>query len=233
MTPGDDRDFDRFSARLDDEWRRERLRAALPTPLDSRAEAALLEELERADPLGAAAWRWRLMLRETFGTWPGRLALAGVACAFLVLGLVLGRATTGQRVATGGIPPTPIESPDYKPEARGALGIGAPVNAESERKFRQAMAFHGAPGFAAKALPGLREAVTLDRTNDAAQFWLGVALLLTDRPADAIAPLEAAVRLAPGSTRYGEYLLYAYLRVGDVDRALRVQTGRLQRPPRQ
>ncbi len=223
-------DFERFSARLDEEWRRERLRAAVPPPPAASAEAALLEEVERADPLGAAPEGWRTTLREAFGSWPGRLAFAGVACGFLVIGLVVGRATTpGRQIATGGIPPTPIEAPEYKPGARKALGVGAAVKPESAKKFQEAMAFYGAPDFAVKALPALREAVALDRANDEAQFWLGVTLLLTDAPAEAVAPLEEAVRLAPGSAPYKQYLLYAYLRVGDVNRALRLQTDLLKR----
>lgn len=226
---GDERDFERFSQRLDEEWRRERLRASVPPSLAAAAETSLLEELERADPLGAAGGGWLGALRGAFATWPGRLAFAGVACAFLVVGLALGRATTGRRIATGGIPPTPVEAPEYKPGARKALGIGAPVKPESEKKFQEAMAFYGSPGFAANALPALREAVALDGANDEAQFWLGVALLLGGKTAEAIPRLEEAVRLAPGSAQYKQYLLYAYLLAGDVERALRVQTELLKR----
>lgn len=224
----EERDFDAFARRLDDEWRRERLRQAVPPPVGARAEAELLEALDRADPLGAPGG-WLTTLREAFGTWPARLLFAGVACAFLVLGLVLGRATTERQLAKGGIPPIPVEAPEYRPGPRTALGIGAPVRPESERKFLEAMAFYGAPDFAAKAAPALREAVALDRANDQAQFWLGVTLLLRDRAAEAVGPLEEAVRLAPASVPYKQYLVYAYLRTGDTARALRVQTELLKR----
>jgi tetratricopeptide (TPR) repeat protein len=224
----DPRDFDAFARRLDDEWRRERLRQAVPPPVGASVEAELLEAIDRADPLDATGG-WLSPLREALATWPARLLAAGVACACLVLGLVLGRATTERQVAKGGIPPTPVETPDYTPGPRTALGIGAPVRPESERKFLEAMAFYGAPDFAAKAAPALREAVALDRANDQAQFWLGVTLLLTDRPAAAVPPLEEAVKLAPARARYKQYLVYAYLRTGDTARALRVQTELLKR----
>lgn len=225
-------EFLHFSRRLDAEWLRERVKARVPPPTSASEEAALLAELERADPLGAAAQGgWLMTLRETFGTWPGRLAFAGVACAFLVIGVLVGRATVGDgRIAKGGIPPTPIETPDYKPDPGRRLGIGAPVKPESEKKFREAMAFYGAADFATKALPGLREAAALDRANDQAQFWLGVTLLLTGKTAEAIPALEEAVRLAPASVQYKQYLLSAYLRAGDVERALRVQSDLMKRP---
>lgn len=225
---GDDRGFDTFSRRLDAEWTRERLRQALPAPIAASEEAALLETIDRADPLGAEGG-WLVTLRETLQTWPARLALAGVACACLVLGLVIGRATTGGPIAKSGIPLARIEAPDWKPEARTTLGIGAPVRPESEKKFQAAMAFHGTPEFAAKAVAPLREAVALDVANDQAQFWLGVALLLADRPAEAVPALEEAVRLAPASVQYKQYLLYAYLLVGDRDQALRLQGELLKR----
>lgn len=226
---GDERDFEQFSRRLDEEWRRERLRAAVPPPLAASAQAALLEEVERADPLWAAPEGLRTTLREAFGSWPARLAFAGVACAFLVIGLVVGRATTpGRQIVTGGIPPTPVESPEYKPGAREALGLGASVKPESAKKFQEAMAFYGAPDFAVKALPALREAVALDRANDEAQFWLGVTLLMTNQPSAAVAPLEAAATLAPAALTYKQYLLFAYLRTGAVAKALRLQAELLK-----
>ncbi len=223
-------DFLAFSRRLDDEWQREQLKARMPPPVSASEEAALLEAIERADPLGAAQRGWLVTLREAFGTWPGRLALAGVACAFLLVGVFVGRSTIGDRLARGGISPTPIETPDYKPGPGRGLGITAPVTPGSERKFQDAMALYGAPDFASKAQPALREAVALDRANDQAQFWLGVTLLLTGKTADAVPPLEEAVRLAPASVQYKQYLLYAYLRAGDVERALRIQSEMMRRP---
>ena len=229
---GDERDFTKFSLRLDDGWQRERLRALVPPPISVGEEATLLNEIESADPLGAAArGGWGMALRDAFGTWPGRLVFAGIACAFLIVGVLIGRATVGdRRIAAGGIPPTPVETPDYKPGVRTGLGIGAAVKPESEKKFQEAMAFYGTPDFAAKAAPALREAVALDRANDQAQFWLGVTLLLTGKPSDAIPQIEEAVRLAPASVQYRQYLLMAYLQTGDVNRALRLQGELMKRP---
>ena len=231
---GEERGFERFSRRLDDEWRRERIRSQAPPLVDASAEAALAEELERADPLGGATLGARLMtIREAFGTWPVRFALAGAACALLIVGFALGRATTGPggaRIGLGGIPPKPVETPDYKPDAGSALGITASLKPASDQKFREAMAFYGTPEFASKAQPLLREAVAADSSNDRAQFWLGVTLLLNEKVANALGPLEAAVRLAPRNTLYKQYLLFAYLRTGDVEKALRVQTELIKRP---
>ncbi len=222
-------EFLRFSRRLDAEWLREQLKQRVP-PMSASAEATLLAELERAGPLGAAPRGWRPALRDALGTWPGRLVFASVACAFLLVGVFFGRATVGDRLVKGGISPTPVETPDYKPGQGRGLGIAGPVKPESERKFQAAMAFYGSADFAAKAFPALREAVTLDRANDQAQFWLGVTLLLTGKTAEAGPPLEEAVRLAPASVQYKQYLLAAYLRAGDLERALRVQAELMKRP---
>ena len=234
-------DFERFSHRLDEEWRREQLRRLAPRLVTPSEQATLLEELERADPLAPVVQRRWLVavreafwVREAFRTWPGRMAFAAAACALLVIGFVVGLATTGpstSRVALKETPATPIEMPEYKPDAGGrALGIGAPARPESERKFREAMAFYNTPEFPSRALPLLREAVALDGSNDRAQFWLGVTLLLYGKSAPAIPPLEEATRLAPASTVYKQYLLFAHLRSGDVAKALRVQTELMKRP---
>ena len=228
-------DFEHFSRRLDEEWRRERLRTLAPSPITPSEETALLEELDRADPLGSfprGAWLWGL--RDAFQMWPARLAFASAACAILVVGFVAGRATIGpnaSRVAVGRTPPTPVEKPDYKPEGdRGALAIGAPVKLESVDKFREAMAFHNTAEFATKARPLLRESVALDATNDQAQFWLGITLLLEKKAPEAIDPLEEATRLAPGNRPYKQYLLFAYLQTGDVANALRIQSQLMKQP---
>jgi tetratricopeptide (TPR) repeat protein len=228
-------DFEQFSRRLDEEWRRERFRTLLPPPVAPSEQVMLLDELDRADPLAPFSARvWLVALREAFQMWPARLAFVSVACAILIIGFVIGHATTGpstSRVAVGPIPSTPVAKPDYKPDSsRGALAIGAPVKPESEKKFREAMAFHETPEFAAQALPLLRQSVALDSSNDQAQFWLGVALLLDDKIAEAISPLEDAVRLAPRSTQFKQYLVVAYLRNGDVAQALRVQNELLKQP---
>jgi len=85
------------------------------------------------------------------------------------------------------------------------------------------MARYGEADFPQRAMPLLREAIAADPGNDQAQFWLGVVLLRDGRAADAIAPLEAAARLAPADRTYKGYLLYAYLQTGARHRAQALQ----------
>jgi tetratricopeptide (TPR) repeat protein len=196
--------------------------------------AGLVREMERAaemlevsDPLSTARRGSTGVLRELLTFWPARLALAGAACAVLVLGLVLGWMLTGPReLRVTLLPPLP----SYDARQLPSLGIGADVKPEADRRFRDAMALYGAPDFVRRALPLLREAVALDPEHELAQFWLGVALLREGRHGEAIAPLEAAVRLAPGSVIYKQYLAWAYLRTGATDKALVLQTELLKRP---
>jgi tetratricopeptide (TPR) repeat protein len=220
-------DFDRFSARLDEAWMRERLRAKLA----DLSEDDLLRDIGRADPLGApqgGGW-WR-DLRRACAAWPARLSFAGAAVALLVIGFLLGRGVVDQSASSLArtIPPLPA----YRAEATSRLGIVSPVNPRSEEKFRAAMAFHGTRDFPGKALPLLREAVAFDASNDLAQFWLGVALLQVDQPADAVAPLKQAVRLAPADVDYKQYLLFAYLRTGAIRQASSVLVELMRGGPR-
>jgi tetratricopeptide (TPR) repeat protein len=218
-------DFDRFSARLDEAWMRERLRAKVA----DLSEDDLLRDIGRADPLGApegGGW-WR-DLRRTGAAWPARLSFAGAAVALVVVGFLLGRGVVDQSASSLAIPPLPA----YRAEATSRLGIVSPVNPRSEEKFRAAMAFHGTRDFPGKALPLFREAVALDASNDPAQFWLGVALLQVDQPADAVAPLEQAVRLAPAAVDYKQYLLFAYLRTGAIKQASAVLVELMRGGPR-
>ncbi len=229
MSP-DERDFEQFSERLDEEWLRERLRL-LGAPTATIEEDALVRALAGADPLGEGPRPgWFTALREALGVWPGRLAFAGVAGTLVLVGFVLGRVVEPLARARGltGVPPLPI----YSAEGRSAsgLGIGALIKAESERKFREAMAFYGTPEFPAKALPLLREAVAQDPSNDQAQFWLGVALLLSEKAPEAVRPLEEAVRLAPQHSLYKQYLLFAYLRAGALGKALKLHAEMLRKP---
>lgn len=186
-------------------------------------------ELEAADPLSAPSvrWGWVTPLREILTFWPARLAVAGAACAVLVVGLILGRMLSGpSAVPVTLVPP----APPYEVGQTPGLGIGADVKPDSDQRFREAMGFYGSPDFARRALPLLKEAVALDPTHDQAQFWLGAALLLDGKAAESIAPLEAAVKLAPGSVIYKQYLAWAYLRTGATDKALVLQTELLKRP---
>jgi len=224
-----DRDVEGFSRRLDDEWLRRRLVNTVPTPVRASEEERLVRALAAADPLGEGGWATSLrILRDGLAFWPARLAVAGVACALVLVGVVLSRAL---------VPPSPVQLaarqapplPAYEPTSSRALGIGAPVKPASQQKFRDAMSRYGAPEFAMWALPLLREAVAADAANDEAQFWLGVVLLRQHKATDAVAPLAAAVALAPGNVVYKQYLLFAYLRTGALAKALALQAELLQK----
>ncbi|MBI4635415.1 MAG: hypothetical protein HY727_03605 [Candidatus Rokubacteria bacterium] len=228
MTP-EPQDFEQFSRDLDEEWLRRRLLSDLPTRISAAEEDELARQLGRADPLVEAPGpHWLEAIRHIVASWPGRLAVAGSMALLLVAGFFVGRVSENGPGGhlPGAVPPKPV----YEPERAIRLGITAPVKAESYVKFREAMALYGAPDFPSKALPLLREAVAADPTNEEAQFWLGAALLLERKPAEAIGPLEEARHLAPRSAQYGQYLLYAYLQAGAVDKALALQAEILRRP---
>jgi tetratricopeptide (TPR) repeat protein len=242
MTPLDAGDFGR---QLDDEWLRERLRRSLPPPPTDAEVEALAQAAAEADSLGerraellglararrAGRGSFGAALREIVADWPGRLALAAAAGALLVVGLGLGIVARPllDRHLVGFAPPP---KPPYSAESRPALGVVAPVKAESERRFQEAMKYYSDPDFARRALPLLRQAVEADPTNDRAQFWLGVALLLDGDARAAVPPLEAAARLAPADHLVKEYLIYACLQSGAIDRARSVQRELLAPPSR-
>lgn len=201
----------------------------VPARVGAAEEEATAREISRTGP-GSEAPRpvWLDAMRQVLGSWPGRLVVATSLVAFLVAGFFVGRVSEN---GPGGHPPGAVPpKPVYVAERAIRVGITAPVRAESYVKFREAMAFYGAPDFLSKALPLLREAVTADATNQEAQFWLGAVLLLERKPVEAIGPLEEARRLAPRSLQYGQYLLYAYLHTGAVDKALALQAEILRRP---
>ncbi len=226
-----DPDFERFSRELDAEWLRQRLHSTMSTLPAGIDEEPLLRELEDADPLGASPRRnVATALREVLALWPGRLVLAAAAVLLLLLGSQWGRMVQdrpGPRVAA--IPPRPIYIPDDGAER--ALGIAAAVKPTSQAKLREAMRLYSSANFSEKALPLLQEAVAVDPANDEAQFWLGVVLLLKGRSGDAISPLEEAARLAPRQSLYKQYLLFAYLQTGAVDKAIALQAQLLERQP--
>ncbi|MBM4442984.1 MAG: tetratricopeptide repeat protein [Candidatus Rokubacteria bacterium] len=221
--------FDRFSERLDRDWTRSRMRAATgdaATP----SEEELLRALGRADPLAEhAGGGWWEGVRSLLAPWPARLGVGAAIAALILIGFALGRVVTERDVQYArALPPMPA----YAPEARSGLGAGASVKPQSLDKFREAMAFHPTPEFAAKALPLLRESVALDPAHDEAQFWLGVALLHLDQPDAAIVPLEQAVRLAPADPFYKQYLMFAYLRTGAVKQATAILVELMRGRPR-
>ena len=73
----------------------------------------------------------------------------------------------------------------------------------------------------ATAAQQLEEVVQLQPDNASAYFYRGVALLLAERAAEAVAPLEKAVELEAGFTRDRAryYLALAYLRTHQTERA--------------
>jgi tetratricopeptide (TPR) repeat protein len=242
VTPLDAEDFGR---QLDDQWLREHLRRSLPPPPTDAEVEALAQAAAEADSLGEhhrvvlGAARAHgdershvgAALRDIVAGWPARLVLATAACALLVIGLGFGIVARPllDRHLVGFAPPP---KPPYSAESRPELGVVAPVKAESERRFREAMKYYSDPDFARRALPLLRQAVEADPTNDRAHFWLGVALLLDGDARAAVPPLEAAARLAPADRQVKEYLIYACLQSGAIDRARSVQRELLAPPSR-
>jgi len=224
------RDFERFSRALDAEWLRARLQTGERAEMSATEADGLLAALSAADPLASPRETWFSAIRAALTSWPGRVSLAAMACALVLLGVAIGWNVRGPgdgRVALDG----ELTKPAYRAEegrAGSALGMGALVKPESESKFRAAMVFYTSADFATQALPFLREAVAADALNDQAQFWFGVTLLMTNKPSEAVAPLEAATTLAPAALLYKQYLLVAYLRTGALAKALRLQTELLK-----
>lgn len=219
-----DPEFERFSRRLDEEWVRERLRTVAPPPLALEGAEDLVRDLESADPLAEPVRaQWLDAARAALGFWPARLALGTAVVVLLVAGFVAGRVAQegGRGRVVTALPPLPA----YAPESAPGVGLGAvpSVAPGSERKFREAMAFHGTPDFPSRAAPLLDEAVAADPSNDQAQFWLGVALLFKRQVGDAVPHLEKARELAPGSRRYKQYLLFAYLQTSATGKAAALQ----------
>lgn len=227
MTPDSD-PLAAFSQRLDDEWARVRIRQAIErAPFAEETAADVSAELLAADPLGdGSGRRWPAAIRDLLAVWPGRVAVAATVGVVLVVGVLLGRLiSNGPAPVTIAVAP-PL--PAYRPQPEPGLGLVPPTRRESAQKFREGMAQYGQADFVRRALPLLREAATADATNDQAQFWLGVVLLQDGRPHEAVAPLEAAVRLAPADRTYKGFLLYAYLQTGRADRALALQQDLLR-----
>jgi hypothetical protein len=123
-----------------------------------------------------------------------------------------------------------IAKPPFTPRPElQAFGIGPAYKAEAEKDFQEAMALYAEPDFPDRAIQKLRQAVAIDPTHDQAQFWLGIAYLLKDDTRAAIPPLEEAVKLASGKAEYKQYLVWAYLKLGENAKALDLQTELLKR----
>lgn len=192
--------------------------------------------LARADPLRArepataVPWWERLQAVLRPFPWPAwALATVAVGLAFMA-GLLLYPVLLRPPDLLPHLETFRITKPPFTPPAElPALGIAPAYHPEADKRFREAMAFYDDPAFPEKAIPKLREAVTLDPRHEQAQFWLGIAYLLKDETTSAIPPLEEGVRLAPAKMEYKQYLVWAYLKVGQVEKALRLQTELLER----
>lgn len=192
--------------------------------------------LGRADPLrvrkAVPGESWWDRLLEAVRPLPGP-AWAGAAVAIslaFVAGLMLRPMRMAPSPTVPGMESYRIAKPPFTPSTEvPSFGIAPSVKPDADQRFREAMAFYAEPDFPDKAIPKLKEAVTLDPSHDRAQFWLGIAYLLKDEVRSGIPTLETAVALAPASREYRQYLLWAYLRVGEIDKALGLQTQVLER----
>lgn len=88
-------------------------------------------------------------------------------------------------------------------------------------------------GDVAGALADAAEAVVIDRTDAAAKALLGVLLLNTQRPADALACLQEAVAADPANPFYRQGLAAAQEAQGDADAALATLVAGIAPAPRE
>lgn len=193
--------------------------------------------LQRADPLTARRQSgetpWWEQVRSLVGitpwpVWAG--ATAAIAIAFVV-GLLMHEILFTPVVLQPSREVIRIAKPAFIPQPElPAFGIAPAYKPEAEKVFREAMAFYAEPDFPDKAIPRLRQAVTIDPAHDQAQFWLGIAYLLKNETKAAIRPLEEAARLTPGKAEYKQYLAWAYLKLGENEKALSLQTDLLKKP---
>lgn len=196
-------------------------------------------QLEQADPLGQLAptisepsWRdsLRSLMRPT--AWPVWSLAASAAAVVFVLGVLL-RPILWPTVGPSRVDLTAwLEKPPLQrhPDGSLVLGIGATTaRPEARALLEKALSFYDAPDFADRALPTLEQAMAADPNFEQAKFWLGACYLLKGNAAAAIPHLEEAVRLAPGNVTYQHYLVWAYLKAGENQKALEVQTQLLKR----
>jgi len=229
-----------FLGEVADEAGRRRLEGHLARCGRCRETVGEMEQvfqgLQQADPLATRRpsgekpwWEWvRSLVGITpWPVWAG--AMAAVAIAF-VAGLITRDILFRPVILQPSREVIRIAKPAFTPEPElPAFGIAPVYKPEAERAFREAMAFYAGPDFPDKAIPRLRQAVAIDPAHDQAQFWLGIAYLLKNETKAAIRPLEEAARLAPGKAGYKQYLAWAYLKVGENEKALSLQTDLLNR----
>jgi len=229
-----------FLGEIADEAGRRRLEGHLTACSRCRETVAEMEQvfrgLQYADPLAArrpsGEKPWWERVRSLVGITPWTVwagATAAVAIAF-VAGLITHEILYRPIVLQPPREALRIAKPAFKPQPKlPAFGIAPVYKPEAEKAFREAMALYAEPDFPDKAIPRLRQAVTIDPAHDQAQFWLGIAYILKSETKAAIRPLEEAARLAPGKTEYKQYLAWAYLKVGENEKALSLQTDFLNK----
>ncbi|HXF04943.1 MAG TPA: tetratricopeptide repeat protein [Blastocatellia bacterium] len=158
----------------------------------------------------------------------GRRAFLTAASILLVVGLVV----TVLFLRDSGRPPSTSPEMAHAPLSWESLAVPkadyvpprsdrAPFRSgDAAALFERAIANYqnGDYATAAQQFEGV---VQLQPDNAAAYFYRGVALLLAERAAEAVAPLEKAVELEAGYTRSRAryYLALAYLKTHQVDRA--------------
>ena len=160
------------------------------------------------------------------------MPLAAAAALLLAVGLLRqeGRPrvlpSPAQRPSTPGAAPAPSAAPDlaalasFEPPRYVPRRLRGPLGAAGDAAFRAAMQRYAAGDYAAAA-EGLRAVVARDPDEPAPRFFLGVCLLLTDRPTTARAELQRVA--AAGGSPYLEdarfFLAKAWLREGNLEQA--------------
>jgi hypothetical protein len=193
-------------------------------------------ELERADPLGEVAAapaparvNWLDALRSLVrpAAWPAWSLAGAVAVALFVLGFLLRPSLWPPAPGRPLGPMAQLTKPPLQrqPDGTIALGIGATTaRPEARALFERALASYDAPDFADRAAPVLEQAVKADPSFEQARFWLAICYLLKGNTTAATPQLEEAVRLAPGNVTYQHYLVWAYLKAGEYEKAMEAQS---------
>jgi tetratricopeptide (TPR) repeat protein len=229
-----------FLGEVADEAGRRRLESHLAGCGRCRETVGEMEEvfrgLQHADPLAArrpsGETPWWERVRSLVGITPWPMwagATAAIAIAF-VAGLLSREIIFRPVVLQPSREVIRIAKPAFIPQPElPAFGIAPMHKPEAQKVFREAMTFYAEPDFPDRAIPKLREAVAIDPAHDQAQFWLGIAYLLKNETKAAIPPLAEAARLAPWKAEYTQYLAWAYLKLGENEKALNLQTDLLKK----
>lgn len=229
-----------FLGEVADEPGRRRLEGHLTACGRCRETVGEMEQvfrgLQHTDPLtarrpsGETPWWERVRSLVGITSWPVWAGATAVITIAFVAGLLTREILFRPLVRQPSPEVIRIVKPAFIPQPElPAFGIAPAYKPEAEKAFREAMAFYAEPDFPDKAIPRLRQAVTIDPAHDQAQFWLGIAYLLKNETKAAIAPLEEAERLTPRKTEYKQYLAWVYLKLGENEKALSLQTELLQK----